>query len=149
MKKKPIDTELQQSFNRIKDICCSHYRITEDEFYSKSRDREIVISRQISIHAVILVYEKKYGYKTYGSLINKDHATAMHCEKVINNLIATDKKFKITHDKIIKSFINTPESLVYRISRRINEIFKRNRYDKIYEYRKELDLETHYCLSLI
>ena len=62
----------------------------------KTRKREIIILRQI--YQSLL---KKYTYMSFGQIGNItgmfDHATVMHNCKVIENLLETDKKFRLIY----------------------------------------------------
>ena len=74
-------------------VVCESMLITQDEFFSKTRKRNIVQARQLTMY-----FAKKY---TKSSLINignecggKDHATVIHALKTVENLIETDKQFR-------------------------------------------------------
>ncbi len=74
-------------------VVCESMLITQDEFFSKTRKRNIVQARQLTMY-----FAKKY---TKSSLISigqecggKDHATVIHALKTVENLIETDKQFR-------------------------------------------------------
>ena len=74
---------------------CVYYNLTRAQMFQKSREREIVNSRQmcqtlLSEHARLSL--SKIGMLTGG----RDHATVLHAKKVIHNLVETDKTIK--HD---------------------------------------------------
>ncbi len=68
---------------------------------SKTRKREIVQARQVA-----MFFSKsmtKSSLATIGSQIGgKDHATVLHACKTVNNLIETDKRFRLQVDEIEK-----------------------------------------------
>ena len=68
---------------------------------SNTRKREIVQARQIA-----MFFSKsltKSSLATIGSQIgDKDHATVLHACKTVNNLIETDKRFRLQLDEIEK-----------------------------------------------
>lgn len=77
----------------IQKIVCDYYRIPIDLMQSKTRKREIVQARQVS-----MFFSKsltKSSLASIGSQIGgKDHATVLHACKTVNNLIDTDKHFR-------------------------------------------------------
>jgi len=73
---------------------CIYYKITKLELCSKSRNRDIVVPRQVSMYLIKEYFKKKISLAKIGKQIgNKDHATVLHACKAINNLIDTDKQF--------------------------------------------------------
>lgn len=77
----------------IQKIVCEYYRIPVDIMQSKTRKREIVQARQVS-----MFFSKsltKSSLASIGAQIGgKDHATVLHACKTVNNLIDTDKLFR-------------------------------------------------------
>lgn len=77
----------------IQKIVCDYYRIPIDLMQSKTRKREIVQARQVS-----MFFSKnmtKSSLASIGAQIGgKDHATVLHACKTVNNLIDTDKHFR-------------------------------------------------------
>jgi chromosomal replication initiator protein len=68
---------------------------------SKTRKREIVLPRQIAMYFSKKIVKPKPSLSTIGRQIgNKDHATVLHACKTINNLITTDKYFRLQIDKL-------------------------------------------------
>ena len=62
-------------------------------FRSKTRKREVVVSRQIAMY--MLKNGTKLSLARIGELIGgKDHATVLHACKIVNDLSDTDKIFK-------------------------------------------------------
>jgi len=77
----------------IQKVVCDYYKIPLDQMLGKTRKREIVQARQVSMY-----FSKsltKSSLATIGSRIGgKDHATVLHACKTVNNLIDTDKQFR-------------------------------------------------------
>lgn len=94
-------TAKEISIEYIQKIVCDCCGISVEQINTRTRKREIVQARQLSMY-----FAKKYtklALSTIGSYCgNKDHATVLHACRVINNLYETDKRFKITMDEIEK-----------------------------------------------
>lgn len=78
---------------------CEEMGTSQADFFTKSRKRNIVQARQLSMY-----FSKKY---TKAPLITigeqcggKDHATVIHALKTVANLLDTDKQFRVIADKI-------------------------------------------------
>ncbi len=82
------------SIDYIQKVVCDYYSIPIDMIQSKTRKREIVQARQIAMY-----FSKsltKSSLATIGAKIGgKDHATVLHACKTVNNLIDTDKRFRM------------------------------------------------------
>lgn len=82
------------SIDYIQKVVCEYYNIPLNMIQSKTRKREIVQARQIA-----MFFSKsltKSSLATIGSKIGgKDHATVLHACKTVNNLIDTDKRFRL------------------------------------------------------
>ncbi len=87
----------------IKDIVCDFYKIKQEQFLSKTREREVALARQVAMFIA-----KEYtslSLKCIGNAIGgRSHATVVHSCKTIDNLIETDKDFKNQIDQLKKSF---------------------------------------------
>ncbi len=91
--------------SNIVQIVCYKTGVKESQLIEKTRKREIVQSRQISMY-----FMKKYtklslqsiGDYFYNPLIHHvyDHATVLHALTTVNNLIETDKFYKSMVDDI-------------------------------------------------
>ncbi|MCD4773289.1 MAG: chromosomal replication initiator protein DnaA [Bacteroidales bacterium] len=104
--KKMIDkfvksTSREISIDYIQKIVCDYFDITLDMINSKTRKREIVQARQIA-----MFFSKRHTKSSLATIGlhcgNKDHATVLHACKTINNLIDTDKQFKIYVEELEK-----------------------------------------------
>ena len=89
------------SIDYIQKVVCDYFNMPIEVLKSKTRKREIVQARQI-----VMYFAKqmtKSSLSTIGSQIgNKNHATVLHACKTVNNLIETDKSFKVCIDEIEK-----------------------------------------------
>lgn len=82
---------------------CSHFNLDESAVYTKTRKRDVVQVRQISMYLA-----KKHtdiSTSKIGQLIgNRDHATVLHACKIIKDLVEVDKSFKSKIGDIESSF---------------------------------------------
>jgi len=69
----------------------SEFGLSRADLLSKSRKRELVEYRQISMH--ILKGYTTLGASAIGRVFKKDHATVLHSIKTVENLLNTDKNF--------------------------------------------------------
>ena len=89
------------SIDYIQKVVCNYFNMKVEVIKSKTRKREIVQARQIAMY-----FAKSF---TKSSLVEigkvmggKDHATVLHACKMVNNLIDTDKRFKLYINEIEK-----------------------------------------------
>jgi len=89
------------SIDYIQKVVCNYFNMNVEVIKSKTRKREIVQARQIAMY-----FAKSF---TKSSLVEigkvmggKDHATVLHACKMVNNLIDTDKRFKLYINEIEK-----------------------------------------------
>ena len=87
------NTAREVSIDYIQKVVCDYFDLPIELLKSKTRKREIVQARQISMY-----FAKKM---TKSSLANiglhcggKDHATVLHACRTVNNLSETDKHFR-------------------------------------------------------
>ncbi|GAA5221412.1 chromosomal replication initiator protein DnaA [Membranihabitans marinus] len=85
----------------IQELVASHFKIEADHLQSKSRKRNIVIARQLSMY-----FAKKHtnkSLKTIGDTFGgRDHSTVIYSCKTVKDLMDTDKIFKETVDDLEK-----------------------------------------------
>lgn len=62
------------------------------------RKRVFVQSRQIFL--TMMLEHTKRTLESIGNLVGKDHATVLHSQKAVQNMIDTDKRFKELYDTI-------------------------------------------------
>jgi chromosomal replication initiator protein len=88
-----ITRSLNITFQTIENAVCKAFHLQPEQLRLPTRKREIAKARQTVFHL-----GKKYTRKSFadiGSWYMKDHATALHACRTINNLIETnDKEFK-------------------------------------------------------
>lgn len=89
------------SIEYIQKIICDYFKISTDAINARTRKREIVQARQLSMY-----FAKKYT-KLPLSLIgaycgNKDHATVLHACKQIENLRQTDRYMRTMVEELTK-----------------------------------------------
>ncbi|MDO5572084.1 MAG: chromosomal replication initiator protein DnaA [Bacteroidales bacterium] len=89
----------QITIDVIQDAVCRYFNIDQKQIHSKSRKREIVHARQVSMYL-----SKKYtecSLSRIGEMIGKrDHATVLHACKNISGLIDIDKAFRANLSEI-------------------------------------------------
>ncbi len=94
-------TAREISIDYIQKIVCDFFGISVEQMNSKTRKREIVQARQLS-----MFFSKKLTNASLSTIGihcgNKDHATVLHACRTINNLFDTDKQFKIQVESIEK-----------------------------------------------
>ncbi len=84
----------QITVDKIQNIVSDYFKIDLDTIHSKSRKREIVQARQVT-----MFLSKKYtdhSYSHIGNLIGKrDHATVLHACKTVQDSLDIDKSFRL------------------------------------------------------
>jgi chromosomal replication initiator protein len=95
------------SIEYIQKLVCDYFGISIDQVKSKTRKREIVQARQISMYFAKDL--TKSSLKTIGMHFGgRDHSTVIHACQTVNDLIETDKKFKADVEELTKRIkINT------------------------------------------
>ncbi|MEI6899755.1 MAG: chromosomal replication initiator protein DnaA [Bacteroidota bacterium] len=87
------NTTREISIDFIQKVICDYFNINIEMINSKTRKREIVQARQLSMY-----FSKKHTKASLASIGlhcgNKDHATVLHACRTVNNLVETDKQFR-------------------------------------------------------
>lgn len=87
------NTAREVSIDYIQKVVCDYFGLPIDVIKSKTRKREVVQARQIT-----MFFAKSFTKSSLASIGlqcgGKDHATVLHACKTVNNLIDTDKRFK-------------------------------------------------------
>ncbi|MBO4670307.1 MAG: chromosomal replication initiator protein DnaA [Bacteroidales bacterium] len=82
------------SISRVQAAVCDYFNISTEDLVSKSRKRQIVQARQISMYLCRNLISNcslsTIGAETGG----KDHATVLHSCNIVSDLMATDRMFK-------------------------------------------------------
>lgn len=89
----------QITIDKIEDIVSNYFNIDSNLIHSKSRKREIVQAR----HVTMFLSKKytDYSYSHIGNMIGKrDHATVLHACKTVQDTLDIDKSFQITIKEI-------------------------------------------------
>ncbi len=90
------------SIDYIVSVVCSHLGIAIEQFYSKSKRREMVQARQLA-----MFFAKKYTKNSLAVIGQqcggKNHATVIHSLKEVSNQLETDKQFKVLVAEIEKN----------------------------------------------
>ena len=95
------NTKREISIDYIQKVVCDYFSMQVELLKSRTRKREIVQARQIAMFFAKSL--TKSSLATIGSQIGgKDHATVLHACKTVNNLIDTDKRFRLYIDEIEK-----------------------------------------------
>lgn len=88
------NTAREVSIDYIQKVVCDYFNLSLELMKSKTRKREVVQARQIAMY-----FSKsmtKSSLATIGAHCGgKDHATVLHACRTVNNLIETDKRFRV------------------------------------------------------
>ena len=88
------NTAREVSIDYIQKVVCDYFNLALELMKSKTRKREVVQARQIAMY-----FSKqltKSSLATIGAHCGgKDHATVLHACRTVNNLIDTDKRFRV------------------------------------------------------
>lgn len=91
------------SIEYIQKTVSDYFKLDVELLQSKTRKRHIVQARQLA-----MFFAKKYtkaSLASIGSQIgDRDHATVLHACKTVDNLVATDKQFKLFVDDLNSKF---------------------------------------------
>jgi chromosomal replication initiator protein len=88
------NTAREVSIDYIQKVVCDYFELPIEMLKSKTRKREVVQARQISMY-----FSKKMTKSSLASIGahcgGKDHATVLHACRTVTNLSETDKQFKV------------------------------------------------------
>jgi chromosomal replication initiator protein len=94
-------TSREISIDYIQKVVCDYFNLPLEAINSKTRKREIVQARQLAMY-----FAKKHTKSSLATIGlhcgNKDHATVLHACRTVNNLIDTDKQFRIYVEELDK-----------------------------------------------
>jgi chromosomal replication initiator protein len=97
---------LRESFKRkpqaIIERLCDYYNVSKDQLLSKSRDRQLVFIRHLAIYLILT--KTRLTLKATGLIFGRDHTTAIHAKRMIENYLDTNSFNKREE---IEQFINT------------------------------------------
>ena len=87
------NTSREISIDYIQKVVCDYFQLPMEILKSKTRKREVVQARQISMY-----FSKKLTKSSLASIGahcgGKDHATVLHACRTVMNLSETDKQFR-------------------------------------------------------
>lgn len=87
------NTQKDISIDYIQKLVCEYFEVPLDMVKSKTRKREIVQARQISMY--LAKNHTKTSLKSIGAFFGgRDHSTVIYACQTVEDLIDTDKKFK-------------------------------------------------------
>jgi chromosomal replication initiator protein len=99
------NTTREISIDFIQKIVSDYFNLPLELLKSKTRKREVVQARQIA-----MFFAKNMTKSSLASIGlqcgGKDHATVLHACRTVNNLMETDKKFRVYIDEIEKKIGN-------------------------------------------
>lgn len=94
-------TKREVSIDYIQKVVCDYFSIPVDSLKAKTRKREIVQARQIAMYFAKTLTTNSLA--VIGSILGgKNHATVLHAYHTVNNLMETDKKFRLYIEEIEK-----------------------------------------------
>lgn len=91
------------SIDYIQKVICNYFNLTLESLKSKTRKRNIVQARQLSMYFAKKLTKHSLAYIGAQSG-GKDHATVLHACKTVGNLSDTDKNFRVYVDDLNKKF---------------------------------------------
>jgi chromosomal replication initiator protein len=84
----------------IEDIA-AYFNLTYSDLKLKSREGNLPIAR-FTVMSIYKKFYKKATWEEVSKILNKDHATAIHAVKVVNNYNFTDRQFAKKYDELMK-----------------------------------------------
>ena len=94
----------QMSENKINpeniiETCSKFYGVRKEDIYTEKRTKDVAFARQVSIY--IIKELLGCSYPKIGSIIGKDHSTAVYAYKTVENLMKKDEAFKFNVEGLI------------------------------------------------
>ena len=75
------------------------FNVTKKEMISKSRKRPFTDARQLAMY--LINQHLNRTQEATGEIFDRDHATVIHALKKVNNIMDTEKNYRIKVNKII------------------------------------------------
>ncbi len=98
-------TKRELSIDYILQVVADYYHIDENSVLSNTRKREIVQARQVAMYFAKQL--TKTSLKSIGAQLGKkDHATVLHACRTVNDLMETDRRFKMQIEELEEKFAN-------------------------------------------
>lgn len=92
----PVNVTVDKIFSAVE----KKYSIKKSDLVGKSRVKEIVNARHVTIYLIRTITEM--SYPNIGKLFNRDHATIISSEENVRKKIHSDRAFEATVNEIIK-----------------------------------------------
>ena len=89
--------------DEILDIVCNHFSVTQTAVNSKSRKRDLVTARQVTMY-LAQKYTKMPAARIGRLVGNRDHSTVIHSCTQVENRLKIDNTFKEEINSIETSF---------------------------------------------
>lgn len=83
----------------IIDSCAKFYGVKKEDIYSDKRTKSIALARQVAIYIIKELTD--LSFPKIGSIIGKDHATAIYAIKKINELMEKDEGLKFNVEGLL------------------------------------------------
>ncbi len=83
----------------IIDSCAKFYGVKKEDIYSDKRTKNIALARQVAIYIIKELTD--LSFPKIGSIIGKDHATAIYAIKKINELMEKDEGLKFNVEGLL------------------------------------------------
>lgn len=99
-------------------LVCDEYGVTLERSKEKTRKREVVTARQVSMY--FIRNYTKHSLSSIGSMFNQDHSTAIHANNNVNNLCDTDSKYRRTVNNIEQRLIQKSKDNMHKGLKLIN-----------------------------
>jgi len=93
-------SDLLAYWHTCEKVVCEHINVDIIDLKQKLRMRNIVEARQIIWHLVHTEFKDRVTLKKLGERYGKDHATALHGIRCVNDYLQTDRVFKATYHQI-------------------------------------------------
>ena len=93
-------TFYNRQISKIETEVCLAYNTSPQTLQNKTRDSDVALPRQIVMALSRDIFDALTSYALIGGYYNKDHATAIHAKKQINNYRETNKGFSTTYENI-------------------------------------------------
>ena len=90
-------------------ILVDFYGITKEQLFSKSRKREYCEPRQVIMYLDQVVLKK--AQRDAGLRFKKNHATAHHSKRAIENLLKTNIEFRERFTRLLNRLAISPDMI--------------------------------------
>lgn len=95
------ESQRELSLDHIQEKVANHYKIPVDQLRAKTRKRPIVVARQLAMFLAKNLTNN--SLKTIGDMFGgRDHTTVLYSCKAVQDMMDTDKAFRITAESLEK-----------------------------------------------